>query len=44
MDLDLDLRTVVVSDIVENPSLRHEPKTLLRDAHVEHGLAVLKCH
>ena len=44
MALALDLRTVVMNDIVDNPSLQHETKTLLRDAYVEYGLTSHKYH
>ena len=42
MDLALNLGTASMNDISDNPSLRHETKTLLRDAHVEFGLTVHK--
>ena len=38
MDLGLDLRDVVTSDISYNPSLRNETKTLFRETRVECGI------
>ena len=42
MALGPDLRTVVMSDVAANSSLRNELKTLLHEVRVEHGTVVQK--
>ena len=37
MDLGLDLRAVVMSDVINNVTLSNETRSILIKAHVEHG-------
>ena len=41
--LGLYLRASIISDVAQNPSLRNETKTLLREICVEYGLKARKC-
>ena len=40
--LGLCLRSAMMSDVVDNSSLRNETKTILREAHVEYGVIAHK--
>ena len=40
----LCVRTVLMSDVVDNSSLRNETKCLLREARVEHGATSHNCN